>query len=332
VKVYPPWDRKKRKLFLRFLLGLGLIVAAFALFGPHEPVYQGKTVSCWIKEFRTYPISLGTNVGVSFGGTGRTLHRFGSNGIAPRLDDPPMEALRSLGTNAVPYLIKALKTRENYFTKSYSQLYWMTPGFLRKLGPTPVNARTVRANAAVALAGMGHTANSAVPALSEALIEALRQETLMIHFNEFFLALKAFPHATNRFDPLLEDLSRQSRHNDIIVVIETLHVKTAVAARTLAGILKTEIKLRREVVRLLESFEASASPAVDALVELLTDNDDEVRYGTTYALGAVGSAASNAVPALVRAVLNDPKDIVRAGARRALLKINPEAVLQAEAK
>jgi HEAT repeat protein len=71
---------------------------------------------------------------------------------------------------------------------------------------------------------------------------------------------------------------------------------------------------------------ASAAPAVPALIAALDDSEASVRFPVTVALGEIGPAASAAVPRLKKMMDEEINDEVAAAARRALRKIQPDAV------
>lgn len=70
----------------------------------------------------------------------------------------------------------------------------------------------------------------------------------------------------------------------------------------------------------------SAAPAVPALIAALDDSEASVRFPVTVALGEIGPAASAAVPRLKKMMDEEINDEVAAAARRALRKIQPDAV------
>lgn len=84
---------------------------------------------------------------------------------------------------------------------------------------------------------------------------------------------------------------------------------------------RSDVYLRREAAKALIRFGPGASTALRALTEALTgDKDKIVRLSAAQALGAIGSAAQEAVPALRRA-LDDKDSLVAAKAREALQRI-----------
>jgi HEAT repeat protein len=70
----------------------------------------------------------------------------------------------------------------------------------------------------------------------------------------------------------------------------------------------------------------AAAPAVPALIEALDDPEPTVRFPVTVALGEIGPAARAAVPKLKQMMEEEINDEIAAGAKRALRRIQPEAV------
>ena len=70
----------------------------------------------------------------------------------------------------------------------------------------------------------------------------------------------------------------------------------------------------------------AAAPAVPALIEALADPEPTVRFPVTVALGEIGPAAKAAVPKLKEMMEEEINDEIAAGAKRALRRIQPEAV------
>ena len=71
---------------------------------------------------------------------------------------------------------------------------------------------------------------------------------------------------------------------------------------------------------------SAAAPAVPALIEALDDSQASVRFPVTVALGEIGPAAKAAVPKLKTMVDEEINDEVAAAAKRALRRIQPDAV------
>lgn len=70
----------------------------------------------------------------------------------------------------------------------------------------------------------------------------------------------------------------------------------------------------------------AAAAAVPALIEALDDPEATVRFPVTVALGEIGPAAKAAVPKLKKMMEEEINDEIAASARRALRRIQPEAI------
>ena len=70
----------------------------------------------------------------------------------------------------------------------------------------------------------------------------------------------------------------------------------------------------------------AAAPAVPALIAALDDPEASVRFPVTVALGEIGPGAKAAVPKLKQMMEEEINDEIAAAARRALRRIQPEAV------
>lgn len=92
-----------------------------------------------------------------------------------------------------------------------------------------------------------------------------------------------------------------------------------------------DLKAAAPQVRNAAAYEISgmgpaAAAAVPALIVALDDPEPTVRFPATVALGEIGPAAKDAVPRLKKMMDEEINDEVAAGAKRALRRIQPEAV------
>jgi hypothetical protein len=103
-----------------------------------EPVYQGKSASYWMN----YDYSV------------------------PNPDREFREVWQGLGSNAVPFLVKALDRREAYRPITYRSLWRGLPPWLRRVLPTPSPpANIIRSRAASALGEIGEASRPAISAI-----------------------------------------------------------------------------------------------------------------------------------------------------------------------
>ena len=70
----------------------------------------------------------------------------------------------------------------------------------------------------------------------------------------------------------------------------------------------------------------AAAPAVPALIQALDDSEASVRFPVTVALAEIGPAAKAAVPKLKKMMDEEINDEIAAAAKRALRRIQPDAI------
>jgi HEAT repeat protein len=93
----------------------------------------------------------------------------------------------------------------------------------------------------------------------------------------------------------------------------------------------SDLKATAPQVRNAAAYEISgmgpaAAAAVPALIAALDDSEPSVRFPVTVALGEIGPAAKDAVPRLKKMMDEEINDEIAAGAKRALRRIQPQAV------
>jgi HEAT repeat protein len=93
-----------------------------------------------------------------------------------------------------------------------------------------------------------------------------------------------------------------------------------------------ELKAAAPQTRNAAAYEISGmgpagAPAVPALIETLDDPVAAVRFPATVALAEIGPAAEAAVPKLLKVMQEDINDEVAAGAKRAIRRIKPQALV-----
>src|SRR5437867_1186456 len=88
--------KRRRQLGVISALCLVAVAAAFFVMRPREPVYQGKQLSQWLEEF---------------------------NRVGPaEINQEAEKAIRQIGTNALPFLVKDLCSRDSPFKLSLMKL------------------------------------------------------------------------------------------------------------------------------------------------------------------------------------------------------------------
>ena len=179
--------------------------------------------------------------------------------------DEATAALKAMGTNAVPELIRMLQAKDSFFRKLAWSIPRVVPGrvrlFLLRNVRMP-NAAFIQDAAARALATIGPDAKVAVPVLAQALRSNEREVR-----EDAAIALGCIG----------EDA--------IPELIDALASKDA--------------KLRALAAYALASAGPGAKSAIPALMRTLKDENEAVRTAGAHALSAVGISA---VPALLHAI------------------------------
>jgi hypothetical protein len=139
--------KRRSRILLVALLVVIPVGLAWVLIpsGPREPVYEGRPVNYWLRN----PKIPGTNAT--------------ANSALPYW--PKMDS------KAVPFLARALETREGRWDRFYLQVWYRTPGWIGNHLPPPVRAAVVRVGAANVLGTLGNDAKPAIPVLIRTLQE-----------------------------------------------------------------------------------------------------------------------------------------------------------------
>jgi hypothetical protein len=242
-----------------------------------EPVFQGTPLSVWLTGFDEK-----------------------SNG--PRPDyRAAREAVRQIGTNAIPALMRMLRAKDSALTLKLIRLVAKQP--IIKIHYVPASTRNLEA--AAALETLGAQAQDAVPQLIE------------------------------MFDRI------PSRQSEIAIILGCIGppAKEAIPS-LLRGTNNTNSSLRADSVFALGGIHSEPGTVVPVLVQALRDPCDSVRYSAVGALLAFGTNARPAVPALIELIPRERERtitpgqhlIIYAWAEHALKQIDPEAAAKAGVK
>jgi hypothetical protein len=317
--------RSRRILFA--LVGLCLLASLALLVGvasgfwrSSEPTYQGKSVSVWFEEYARLSSRQGAPVAIIQGPSGRTLMVAGT--VEP-LPDPAWEALKAIGSNAVPYLIRRLRVSP-LESPLYTRVFTNLPPVIRSRLPSPWKRRWDRQLAAEALGGLGEQAIAAAPALLKALKQA---DPDPLTRNAILNALRRIHVDQRSLNVAMLELGATRRYADVIAIAQQSGWKGDDMARLLGEILRTpDPAVRRDAMRLLEYAGTEAAPALDNIILALKDSDKEVRYFAARSIEAIGTNSPQVVAAL-RAALKDENVMVQIVARRTLTNCAPNAIL-----
>jgi hypothetical protein len=242
----------------------------FAYGVAHEPAYQGKVLTVWL---RSYDPSLAA----------------GRGSLAWSAAD---DAVRNIGTNCIPILLRMLRERDSKLTLSLVAL-------ARKQRVIPihfVSAEVHNVEASRAFIVLGGTAKDAVPELMRAYEANSSSESR----NRIAESLGWIGPGAEPAVPLL------------------LH-----------GASDSEARVRASLLWALGEIHARPEVCVRVLTGALNDSNSWCRLSAVHALGAFGADAQQGVPALSEMTNSPPfSGVFRAGkaqecseARKALQKI-----------
>src|SRR5258708_15033334 len=283
-------------------LGILLAVLFVALLGglvwmlsrPAEPVYQGKSLSAWINEY---------------------------NGRPGDTDQAALVAIREMGTNAIPALLKIFKSDDPPF----QGMLWAL-NRRQSLLHFPVSDKPYpRWAASAALYAMGANARPAFPALTNLLFHS---DTL---FNSAAPAIPLAGMGSEGLPPLLAALTNQnavSRHaaatglgwarSDLNIVVPAL----------IARLSDRDWWVHCEAALALGHLHAEPGLAVPALMKDYPGNDPKLRSEILRAIGRFETNASAAVTKLLQALSHSDPTAVNPAAS-ALQQIHPHAAAHA---
>ena len=253
------------------MLLLGLV--CYRVFRLPEPVYQGKALGVWLQ---TYDPASGP-------GRGSPAWK--------QTDD----ALRHIGTNAIPLLLRMLRARDSGL--KLTLVAWAQKQPFIKIHFVPAATRNIEASRAFIV--LGNTAKAAVPDLIKAC-EDTRSVDAWSAIEDAFAWIG--PDARPAL-PLL-----------------------------LRGATNSNNRVRANALWALGEIHAEPDSCVPALLRGLNDSDAWVETSAAHALGMFGPDASAAIPALAQfsqlsgtSTLPSSLMQVRFEALRALSKIAPGA-------
>ena len=265
---------KKRKRILLVLLTLAAAGGLLWLMlrEPAEPSYQGKPLSVWLESY---------------------MHWGSVTGAWPNPETD--EAIRQIGTNAIPTLLKMLNARDSKWKFALAELSRKQDFVRIKLPLSWWGSYVPTITAAQGFVALGASASNAVPQLIEIFRKNAPQSQLCS-----VIALGSIGPAARQAIP------------DLLSATTNLYRDT-----------------RLETVKALGNLHAEPAVVVPALIKCLQDPDPGVRRASVRALAKFGPEAKPAVPALTQ-LTGDP--LLATNANDALKSIDPEASAKAGIK
>ncbi len=249
------------------IVAVGILLALVWMSPRHEePVYQGKTMREWIE---AYCVS------------------------RPGMDAHTQAeaALRKIGANGIPVLLKMIQTPDSSFRTTLKDL-------IRKQSLIEANyrdAKDIRFMASAGFRVLGEDAKGAVPEL----ITLLKRGSSTVEREEAIEALGYIGPSAQAAVPALLAIASDAKDPG-----------------------------RYDAINSLGLIRSSAETVVPCLERCLRDPDRFIRYKAVTALKEFGEAAKSSVPSLIPS-LTDPSNTVREQATNALKLIDREAATKA---
>jgi hypothetical protein len=237
------------------------VLCGFVLW-PHEPSYEGHTLSWWLEQRRT----------------ATKISTF------PPQDDPGTVAVRQIGTNALPTLLRLIRTRDSPFKQFVMK--WSAKQSLIKFHFVPLEERRFQATSGYEV--LGTLARSHIPALSEILTNhpvpgARAQAASALGFigrDDANLAAPALIKAT-------KDKQDWVRNNSLWASSRILPDPQLTIPVLIAGLDDSYSIARENAAIGLRQYGAQATSAVPALVRTL-----EINRVAGYALSGIDPQAA----------------------------------------
>jgi HEAT repeat protein len=297
--------KKGSRILLILALAAFVALLGFFVLKPHEPYSGGRPLSSWLKQLDDGD----TQNGVSW--SPWAPHRSEKQAQAA-------EAIRLIGSNAVPNLLVALTNREPNLRvkmlKLLAKQHWIKT-------PLPPTNHMHRA-AALAFDVLGPTAKDAVPDLVGILKNPMSAGS--DDQKNATIALAAI-------DPEGRD-----------ALIRLVSSNQWCGTCAIWGLASHHVAVPSDVIELLISnvksntngqgaisgwalgeFRQDAEHTIPALIKGFSSKDKGTRWGAAYGLKLWGTNATSAIPTLTEG-LKDPDSTIRDYARNALKEIDPK--------
>jgi hypothetical protein len=300
------WRMRTRRIIAIIFLA-GLIIATFYALAPREPEYKGRSLSSWLGAL---------DDGYQY--TGLTWQSWNQQTVPKPERAGAEEAIRQMGTNVLPYLLRAVTNRDSALKTKIIELLGKQAHFRI---PIPMAARH-RREAEMAFHALGPAASNAVPELSQALnasdidISGTAASALAGIGPEGWAVLTQTLSSSNSWSTVCASWAlgshRVSVPGTVVALIGQVTNTTPGGSAALAEWALGEIGQDSEQVIpvLINSIQSSSA--------------SDVRWSAAEALGKFGTNARSAIPIFLQA-LQDQDMTVRNNAKASLKEIDPEA-------
>jgi HEAT repeat protein len=280
-------------------------VLSVVLLQSREPAYRSKPLSAWLQDWDN-----------SFGP--KTPFR-------PELVNTIENAIRQMGSNAVPSLRSMLRTRDTGLRQKVVAYCSKRPWIPIHFRPP---AYRMHIRGMFGIRALGAVGKPAIPELVSLLsdpdwtVRAWGAGTLGKVGRE---ANAATPDLTAR----LSDKDEHVRQAACDALAEIGASKEVVLPALMPCLRDTNDGVFNAALRTASRMGVGPSALVPAVTDQLNQQDPRVRYQAAMALGGCGDKARSAIPELLKAVRDVDKD-VREAAAGALIKIDPSVAVEAK--
>jgi HEAT repeat protein len=262
---------------------------------PPEPVYQGRPLREWLREFDSPYNS--------------------SNHLAAR------EAVLHMGTNVLPHLERYLRHKDWRYHRQWMNL----KARLGMLHPPIDYAFLWHRRAAMAVGQFGEAGAPAFPAMMEAANTRQAEQAVTTSLSWMFP--RSVPALTNLL--MSTNLTTRYRAIDALSTAPSHPSVEAMARTALLNALHDPDRGMRMTAASALGMSVGISAThrkavIPALIEALNDPDPSVRGNTANSLGNYGTNALAAVPHLLK-LLQDSNNFPRQASSGSLLRIDPAA-------
>ena len=280
------------------------VIATVVAFRPREPVYQGKALNAWLRDFD---------------------NGSGNPGYA-RAE----EAIRAMGTNCLPILMSEFLAQDSPLLEKLVRLagrqHWVKVSHTERA--------TRRARAVGGFKALGQRAAPAISSLIQMLDLGDGGRHGLHNWDVAGALIAIGSSAAKQVSQLLTNSNTLARYWAMNILAEFHADDAREAIPRLMLCIKTdkELSFRNQASLCLEQI-AHGDPdiLVPIYITRLKDPNRYPRLNAACSLGKLGECAIASVPALVSA-LNDPNARVRLEAGSALKLIDPEAAAKAGVK
>lgn len=232
-------------------------------------------------------------------------------------------AIRTLAPHSAEYLINVLKAQESPLRRIYRSLYSAMPLVMKNMLPLLDDSEREQSDAIAALAELGKAGKPAIPVLVQKIIDP-KDNRFMLK-SQLLQVLERLQPETATLDQMIYEFCSQTRFTQAQEVLDRFSLRTPAAAAAVVKMLESgEESDRNWACRYVDKrLRSNGKPVVPLLIKDLSSDDKEIRYLSARTLGAIGTNAAEAIPALTKA-LEDPYPIVQSAAAKSLKAIKSQ--------